>query len=347
MLPTILDVLSNLREDDPPIDTNTMLEFERVIWHGEHRIIPAEAWSLGRGRETFLYRGQTRRYRPCFPSIFRGAPTEPIPPTPGSEEAKFRCRVMLSRARICELELILREHPFTRLAESHGLTLDYEALAQHYGIPTGLLDLTSNLNVAAFFAVAEWSRELEWFRPAEDGEGVLYRVRWLRTRNPASFFEPIGHGPASRPGRQHAWAFSLKRGVCFESCPVVESVPFRHDGAASREVMARFDGGGTIYPDECLVPLVRRLSGLRFVTLNAIKHDIRRHVTDEATVSRQAETGAVAISTELDIDVIDGAHLELEPEDIDRAEREVEALKASLNDGVGFRFVRTPKNADE
>ena len=148
-----------------------------------------------------------------------------------------------------------------------------------------------------------------------DGIGVLYRLRWLRCKDAGGYFVPVGHGPATRPGVQHAFSFQLRRGIDFEQVPHVEAIEFRHDDSASREIMARFDQGKLIYPAECIVDVVRKLRDLPFATMAAIKHAIGRDVADSTRIDALAEKTAVAISTELNIDVVDGHSLELEAND--------------------------------
>jgi hypothetical protein len=197
---------------------------------------------------SFLYRGQTRRYQPCHAVLMRGGPAIPEPvegtmPKPGASELKFRMQYALAQVRLAELELLMRTHPLTEIAARYGLQVDYEALGQHYGLHTDLLDLTSNVEVAAFFAVAGWSQECNWFIPMTSGNGVFYRVHWLRTRERSRYFDCVGHGPGTRPAGQHAWAFRLKRGAEFEAVPIVEKFEFRHDMGASQEVMNMFANG--------------------------------------------------------------------------------------------------------
>src|SRR5258708_5082772 len=207
---TILDIAQEFRGSDPPltylrqdesVTYGKFLEFEVVDWNGTTRVVPSEALNLpGRpGDRSFMYRGQTVRYASCEPSLLRGVP---------NNERQIKARLTLERFRVAELELVLRDHPFTAVVGKRGFHVDQHALAQHYGIPTSLLDLTSNVEVAAFFAIARWDREAASFRPMETGTGVMYRFDWAAFGpGYAKFFEPVGFGPGLRPARQHAWTF--------------------------------------------------------------------------------------------------------------------------------------------
>lgn len=56
----------------------------------------------------------------------------------------------------------------------HQFVVNEEGLAQHYGLRTEILDLTSNLDVAIFFAICKYNSKTDiydYFR--EDGKAVL------------------------------------------------------------------------------------------------------------------------------------------------------------------------------
>lgn len=82
---TILDVVQEFRESDPPLTYlrqdesvayGKFLEFEVVDWNGTTRIVPSEALHLpGRPDDrSFLYRGRTVRYPICGHSLLRDVP---------------------------------------------------------------------------------------------------------------------------------------------------------------------------------------------------------------------------------------------------------------------------------
>lgn len=243
---TILDVVQEFRETDPPLTYlredesvayGKFLEFEVVGWNGTTRIVPSEALNLlGRpGDRSFMYRGQTVRYPTVGPSLLRGVP---------NDEWQIKARLILERFRVAELELVLRSHPFQAVADKRGFHVDHHGLAQHYGIPTSLLDLTSSVEAAAFFAVARWDRESASFQPMETGNGVMYRFDWAAFGPGYSkFFEPVGFGPGLRPARQHAWIFRLGPGIDFQQVPHVSAFEFTHSKAASANLFDRLDGG--------------------------------------------------------------------------------------------------------
>jgi FRG domain len=342
---TIRDVVRKLREADPPLKYlgkdddvafGKFLEFELVQWNGKPRIVPSEALNLpGRlGDRSFLYRGQVIHYPTCGPSLLRGVP---------NDERQVKARLSLERFRVAELELVLRDHPFRAVAETYGFSVDYHGLAQHYGIPTSLLDLTSNVEVAAFFAAAQWDREAQVFAPMESGVGVLYRFDWSAFGPGYSkFFEPVGFGPGLRPARQHAWTFRLRPGVDFQSVPHVTAIEFAHSKSASRELFDQFANGSWLYPPDCLATLVEKLRDLQFVTMHAIRHAVREDGQPADRVEVAAERAAQFINATLGLEVVDGYELRPEEADLAIAKQQASILDEAIR-GMrkGVRLVRT------
>lgn len=344
---TILDVISELRQEDPPlvylregeaVAVGKFLEFELVSWKGNARWVPSEALNLpGRsGNRSFLYRGQTRRYPTCGPSLFRGVT---------NDEWQIKARLALERFRVAELELLIRDHPFQAVAGKHEFGVDHHGLAQHYGIPTSLLDLTSNVEVAAFFAVARWVPETRDWAPMETGTGVMYRLDWSAFGPGYSkYFDPVGFGPGLRPARQHAWTFRMRPGADFQGMPHVTAVEFEHSRSASEQLITQFNGGSWLYPPDCLASLVEKLRDLPFVTLHAIRHAALQDGQPAAEIDTLAERSAHFISSVLGVEIVDG--YELQPEDADLAVATTQAQ--ALDEAIqrmrrGFRLVRIPK----
>lgn len=341
---TILDVVGELRADDPPLPyllegedvaRGKFLEFEFCDWNGRPRFVPSEALNLpGRpGDRSYLYRGQVVRYPTCGPSLFRGV---------SDDEWQVKARLTLERFRVAELELLLRAHPFKAVAEEHGFWVDYHSLAQHYGIPTSLLDLTSSIEVAAFFAVARWDREARWWVPMETGVGVMYRLDWSAFGpGYTKYFDPVGFGPGLRPARQHAWTFRLHPGADFQRLPHVEAIEFAHSREASEQLLAQFDDGYRLYPPDCLATLVERLRDLPFVTMNAIRHAAREDGQPPDIIDTAAERAAGFLNATLGIDVLDGYELQPEEADLAIAQQQASALdEAILRMRKGFRLER-------
>lgn len=342
---SIVDVVRDLRAADLPLtylskDQNVafgkFLEFEIGEWSGRVGVVPTEAINLpGKpGGRSFMYRGQNTRHPSCIAALLRETP---------SDEMQVKARLAFERFRVAELELILKHHPFKQVADRTGFMIDYHALAQHYGIPTSLLDLTSNVEVAAFFAGARWDGEKNRFLPMESGVGVIYRLDWSAFGPGYSkYFNPVGIGPGLRPARQHAWTFKLRPGADFLHVPHLTEIEFEHDKSASEEIFAQFDSGAWLYPPDCLASLVEKVRDLPFVTMNAIRYAAEMDGQPADAVERAAEGAARLIEHYLDIEILDGHELWLEETDLAVAETQAKALEDNIRDlRRGFRLVRT------
>lgn len=339
---TISEIVKSFREADPrliylgedePVTPGKFLEFEHVKWNGKIRIVPTEALNLpGRpeGRP-FMYRGQVIKYPTCTASLLRGLTLE---------ECALKAQLTFERFRVAELELLMQKHPFMDVWRTRGFDVDWHGLAQHYGIPTALLDLTSNVEVAAFFASAIWDGDVQKFIPADSGTGVMYRFDWSAYGPGYSkYFEPVGFGPGLRPARQHAWTFKLNPGVDFQTVPHVEAVEFKHSKAASAELFEMFSNGDWLYPPDSLALIVERLRDLPFLTMNAIRHAARSDGQKAEDIEGVAERAAHFLSTRIGIDVLDGYQLELEDYDLKVALQQASDLDRAIGKmRVGLRI---------
>lgn len=317
---TILELVAELRRDDPALTYlepaedvafGKFLEFEMTEWNGSVIYVPSEALPLpGRlpGR-SFMYRGETHRNPTCRPSLLRN----------DSDDWQAKAHLLLERVRVAELQLVMRDHPFEKVARRYGFETDYHGLAQHYGIRTSLLDLTSNVEIAAFFACVDWDWEQHSVRRLMDsGTGVLYRCDWSAFGPGFSkFFQPVGFGPGLRPARQHAWTFRLRPDRDFSTMPHVERFEFTHDHTASNAILRRFGGGSHLDPLDCLPSLVGKLNNLPFVTLRALRQTASQDGRPaEEEVERRIEQGASFLNSVLNIELVEDYELCLEDTDM-------------------------------
>ena len=342
---SIRDLVQKLRADDPelpllgPDDSvsyRKFLEFTVMQWNGAGKPVPTEALPLpGKPSDgSYMYRGQNQRYPVCMPSLLR----KPI-----ESEWDLKSRLALERFQVAELELILAKHPFSEIAKKFGYKTDFHALAQHYGIPTSLLDVTSNIEIAAFFATAKWNEETETFSPMDSGQGVMYRLEWTQL-GPGftKHFEPVGFGPGLRPARQHAWTFKIPPGRDFEDVPHLTAFEFEHSKIASADLFEQFQDGEVLYPPDCLAPLVKKLRALPFISMHAIRYAAEQDGVPLDELDQAADRSAKMLNQLLGMDVLEGHRLELEQEDIDIAASQARTLDAAFRDlRVAFRLTST------
>jgi hypothetical protein len=115
----------------------------------------------------YLYRGQTRHYPALIPSIYRGAMIAGTENDPviAIDAARFH-------ATITERDLV-KIRLLSMLMKIHGAAIG-NIIAQQYGLNSEVLDVTSDLGVAAFFATRKYPR-YEHFAGDGVAEGVIYR----------------------------------------------------------------------------------------------------------------------------------------------------------------------------
>ena len=156
----------------------------------------------------FLYRGQGRFYNPCLPSLLR--------------IARDSDHLFLDRMRIVEFELMLKQYPSVKYFEKERYEVDYVGLAQHYGLSTDVLDLTSDIRTAMFFAMCDYDRTGDCYHPKrEDKEyiGYVYAYPVIGTvMNDRGMIDGgflmhdlrvIGLQPFTRPGSQRGFSLHV------------------------------------------------------------------------------------------------------------------------------------------
>lgn len=202
----------------------------------------------------FLYRGQSEFFENCVPNMYR-------------DKNKVAARQFVDDViQINELEVLLRQHPLVKLFEQgfylmhefFRFKVDYVGLSQHYYNRTPMLDLTSDMDVAKFFAVT-------WFNMNEDRYekytgsklGVLYyydlAADAFSFREGRDYFvETIGKQPFMRSGNQSGFLIGLDADKNFNELPEVRYVFFRHDSDITERIFAESQNGDKYMPVEML-----------------------------------------------------------------------------------------------
>jgi len=289
----------------------------------------------------FLFRGQASRYSPCYPSIVRGFKRHEL--GLNSLEPIDQAKLLVNVIRSWWFADTLKLHPAMRWAASERIAVDSIAVAQHYGIPTGYIDLTESVAVAAFFATCAW-RNNEWI-PVTSGEGVLYRLAWAQFPEVADRVSPIGLQPFPRPREQWGWAIAINLSEDFESIPSLQAVRFTHSGRVSQEIFEMFDGGSKLFP-----PDVMNKAAVMINSATNLPESIARKVAEDFDDDPQGLNGHSPNSLlESAVDLLGVTFTGSPPtvftaEMAENAEVTWEQTRDSFYNGVGFRMIREPKN---
>ena len=199
----------------------------------------------------FLYRGQAEFYSPCTPSLFRD---------------KHKKYFVDDIIQMNEMEILLQQHPLVKLFEEGFMLMsefirfkiNYDGLSQHYYNKTPLLDLTSDMEVAKFFAVTTFDFDNDRYLPYEDDElGVLYyydiKPDAFNYDNGRRYhIDTIGKQPFMRSGNQYGFLIDLEKEDDFNILPEVRYVFFKHDPLITERIFKESQYGDKYMPQEIL-----------------------------------------------------------------------------------------------
>lgn len=241
-----------IRSDPGPLVALLYL-FYFILMPGGWLTFPIIGTTLTQEKNQYFYRGESAYYGSSRPSIYRfGDRGNPI-------------KQWARRLTISEAVFFLDQFD----AVKHWpASKNYLALAQHYGIPTPMIDLTSDLKTALFFACCKYDHH-RW-RPLnrkdfaagsgskEPRYGILYRspteitsMKWALsvTDSAEGFIMPIGYQPFMRCSAQHGYML-LADNEHYDMMqdPLFEKVRFEHDEDFCRWIFEEMDQGAKVYP---------------------------------------------------------------------------------------------------
>lgn len=117
-----------------------------------------EVLSYGYARNFF--RGENAYYGSSKPVMFRGEIV--------TDESSLHASRLASGLRIAELFIFIESIPFVKTWPKGSIY--HAAIAQHYGLPTTYIDVTSDIKTALFFACTKWDKEHNCWRPLKSSE---------------------------------------------------------------------------------------------------------------------------------------------------------------------------------
>lgn len=154
------------------------------------------------GFPMILYRGEYKDYGFSKASIYRSDNPDDV---------------IIDELRIVEFKNILSIFPQVQYAIEDHMRVDYLALAQHYGLNTNLIDVTSEPEIAAYFATHRWIDGIAV--PVEEGIGCIHGIAKpildFCQQTSGQMYDPkfhmIGLQCFQRPGIQAAYGIELDR----------------------------------------------------------------------------------------------------------------------------------------
>lgn len=216
---------------------------------------------------TFVYRGQAKFYDECKPNVFR------INPKTGDIDLAGK---LIDLTRSIIFEQALSFHPFINLINdkrilqilgghfdgriqciskalyNYPFYVNRKGILQHYGFPTNLLDTTSNIKVAAFFATCEQDETTNNYKPIKYEEnGVFYVIAWYH-KDIFNSFDFIGWQPLSRPEEQRASSLKMSEHDNLNLMPHVFKYRFKHDLHWSKRCYGILNGENNLFAEDVM-----------------------------------------------------------------------------------------------
>jgi len=319
----------------------------QLRWQWVHRtgaggiaIYPSDASAV-------LFRGQTKRYRPCVSTLGRAVRTKCMDIAELSLAEQAALFVSQVRSRWFA-ECVRRSPPFLWMREQR-IYMDEIAVAQHYGLATHYIDLTQSLDVASFFACCRFDGETGDWHPMMEGEGVIYLIdRTIAVPDAEGDTwpcRPINLQPFPRPSEQWGWVYDTRLGEDFDSTPHVTKLMFRHDVALSAAILEHFRCGQALFPEDPTAGLaehIRRTNELPLAIARAVATGPEPAPTDaeitEFILEASRQSGVAFTDNVAD------------PFDAELQRRLNQVWKTRSPDflhGVGFQAVRTLRTTED
>lgn len=324
----------------PPQQTSVLdgqLRWE-MVWDdkdGKGIAFPSEPSKL-------LYRGQVKRYQPCYPSMARQNPQNvnnmlDLP-------LNVKIDTIVSLVKGYWFMEVIEETPQFRWANTQNLKLNKWALAQHYELPTGLLDITQSIEVAAFFACCKL-KDGEYFPVGEEeDEGIIYAIdhRFIPEQK-KSAVKPIGQQVFPRPNQQWGWTYECLLGENFDMLPFVSKFIFKHNKEQSERIFNKFKKGLHLFPNDPFAKVANKIKYSTIIPFQLTVDTINDLLSDEYGLNWEDADALLQLvqqkfSTTKDVISIIDDQLKQELENVWSANKE------SFFNNVGFGIVRTRKN---
>lgn len=254
-------VYDNIFEAVRAIDPNhALLNHEGVIG-GMVRHQQFTCLDMGDGRvgafplelSPVYYRGESGLYDTCYSNLQRIA----------DEEER-----LIWQLKTLDFILLLKRHPRIQSGLEQNEYIEFQALAQHYGFPTNMLDLTNDLVVAAYFATHEVNAVTGEFQVKTEGIGqIRYSCEFFM---PQGRLVPVGLQPLARPGQQSAFGIFL--GEKEDYAAGSASARFRQSPQENQKLHQSVLGGPQMFfPEEPVTGLADRIKTANVVTREAVE----------------------------------------------------------------------------
>ena len=212
-----------------------------------------------------------------------------------NEKNNIRSVMVPINVQRAEFELMIESFPLYQMLRK-GIELPNRkilrienpyGLAYAYDYPTSMVGLTSDLEVAAFYAVTEYNSVTGEYTPVNSGKGVLYSFELRFPFGMTMGLSTLGRQVFSRTQHQKTFLLELPKGIDFGQAAVVTGFVFDHDAKQTKEIYSKFDGGKKLAPvDDFLFRKIKSLPKNR-ISYQAFKRNLDDNPNDEQSENEE------------------------------------------------------------
>ena len=226
---------------------------------------------IRQAQRSFYYRGENQIYETSQPSLCRKLNKI------DNEEVKH-VEEFVSNLRVADFLDLLLHFEHAKMFMNNSVDILYEQLAQHYGFETKWLDVTTDFEVALFFACCKYNNESNKWEPLnhvdfnkkeESSYGVIFRKnvndfsKFLPSDLQTLAILPIGFQPFMRCHMQFGYAIHMDTHMNLQDDKYFEIFKFRHSEELCNFIFQRMDFGRQIYPHEGLNLMSDEIDGIK------------------------------------------------------------------------------------
>lgn len=245
------------------------------------------------GYSCALFRGESTVHSTCKPVFLRN----------------WKDRCTIENIKRNEFELLLNSHPIYQLFRD-GIQLTDKlrfimenpyGIAMSYGFPTQLLSLTSDINIASFFAVTEYDEAVHKYKPIDNSEnnktGILYVFNLMAPFGLIPGLSTVGLQPFVRPGLQKEFAINLAKDADFKDHRFTVGFVFKHDNNISQRIYDRFNQGEAFRPhNDILTPKARQILDSKEVSIAALERNLHQNPRDsKQRIEKELNEGGINV----------------------------------------------------
>lgn len=247
--------------------------FSTLLTPGIQLTFPSAETAMTQQKQKYYFRGENAYYGSSKPSFYR-------------QHTNEKAWILANRFVMDEACFFLDQ--FDAVKYWAPSAVNYVALAQHYGIRTPMMDITSNFKVALFFACCKYQggkwcpldksdfakRESRFLPVGGDSRyGIIYRtpteitdMKWaLADDNPIfSIITPIGYQPFMRCSSQHGYML-LAKDAQYDMLkdPLFDKFRVELDEDLCHWIFDEMEQGHKVYPNDDIPHLEQYMQQIR------------------------------------------------------------------------------------